>query len=120
MFVEIYGYFNKNLIKIMYTTALHNRSNNNWVKEYDVVFMTIIVIIWILNEQLKTLTPPRYKEPSLFKDLTRKWYMDHILRSIKDYYVSYLNMDVGPFMHLVLIMHDRHILHDTRQLSIEE
>lgn len=29
MFVEIYGDFNKNLIKIMYTTALHNRSNNN-------------------------------------------------------------------------------------------
>lgn len=29
MFVEIYGDFNKNLIKIMYTTALHYRSNNN-------------------------------------------------------------------------------------------
>lgn len=46
--------------------------------------------------------------------------MEHILRGSQDYCVSYLRMDVGPFIHLSSIMHDRHLLVDTSHLFVEK
>ena len=46
--------------------------------------------------------------------------MNCILTDGHDYCVSYLRMDVGPFMHLSSKMRDRHLLVDTRHVLEEE
>lgn len=57
----------------------------------------------------------------MFRDLTRKKkHMERVLRSSHDYCVSYLRMDVGTFMHLAFILHDKHLPLDTRHISVEE
>lgn len=56
----------------------------------------------------------------MFRDLTRWHHMNRILRSGRDYCVSYLSMDVGLFMHLSSMMSDKHLLMDTRHVLVEE
>lgn len=80
----------------------------------------MIVVIWIINEQQGMHTTPRLKEPTMFRVLTRKRHIGSILKSNKDYCVSYLKIHVKHFMHLVSIRHDRYLLCDTRHVSMEE
>lgn len=83
-------------------------------------FATVVVIVAVLVEELHLPRTSRCPIPSLFRDLTRKRHMNHILRGGRDYCVSYLRMDVGPFMHLASVMRDTHLLVDTRHVSVKE
>lgn len=56
----------------------------------------------------------------MFHDITRKRNMEGILRDGHDYSVIYLRIDIGPFLHLVFILHDKHLLIDSRHRSVEE
>ncbi|XP_039143976.1 uncharacterized protein LOC120281121 [Dioscorea cayenensis subsp. rotundata] len=81
---------------------------------------TMVVVIACLFEEMHVNKPGRSKEPSLLRDVTRKKHMERILRGGCDYAVSYLRMDVGPFLHLASIFRDKHILVDTRHVLVEE
>lgn len=98
---------------------------DNWtlderVRPLAVAFTTMVVIVTFLLEDMHVRRLARYKEPSIFQDLTRKKHMDHLLWSGRDYYVSYLRTDVDPFMHLASILCDKHLLIDSRNTSVEE
>ncbi|XP_039141264.1 uncharacterized protein LOC120278583 [Dioscorea cayenensis subsp. rotundata] len=93
---------------------------NDRVRSLVAVFTTVVVVVSCLIKDVHVSRPGRSKEPSMFRDLTRKKHMEHILRSGRDYCVNYLRMDVGPFMHLASIMRDKHLLRDTRHISMEE
>lgn len=83
-------------------------------------FTTIVVVITFVFEEIHITKPRRNVESSLYWDLSRKKHMNHILRSGRAYYVSYLRMGIGLFMHVSQIMRDRHLLVDTRHVSIDE
>ncbi|XP_039115850.1 protein ALP1-like [Dioscorea cayenensis subsp. rotundata] len=93
---------------------------NDCVRPLVAAFTTVVVVVACIIEDMHVSKPGRSKEPSMFRDLTRKKHMERILRSGRDYCVSYLKMDVGPFMHLASIMRDKHLLQDTRHISVEE
>ena len=92
----------------------------NRLKKYVAAFTVMVVVVWIINEWLGTCTTFWSKEHSVFRDWIRKRHMHCIIRSSKDYSVGYLRMDVRPFMHLALIMHDKYLLCGTKHVSIEE
>ena len=83
-------------------------------------FTTIILIFSYLLEEMRLTRVAKRKEPLWFQDLTKKKHMKCILRSVWDYCISYLRMDVGPFMHLASIKYNKHLLVDNRYISIEE
>lgn len=56
----------------------------------------------------------------MFHDITRKRHMEGILRDGRDYSISYLRIDIGPFLHLAFILHDKHLLIDSQHGSVEE
>ncbi|XP_039117478.1 protein ALP1-like [Dioscorea cayenensis subsp. rotundata] len=93
---------------------------NERTRPLAAAFTTVIVIIVYLVEEMHVTRPGRSKEPSIFRDLTRKRHMERILRGGQDYCVSYLRMDVGPFLHLSSIFRDKHLLVDSRHVSVEE
>ncbi|XP_039119011.1 uncharacterized protein LOC120255181 [Dioscorea cayenensis subsp. rotundata] len=98
---------------------------DSWVhNEYAIplttAFTTIVVVVAFLFEEMHEPRVSRSQQPSLFRDLTRKRHMENILIGGQDYCVSYLRMDVGSFMHLSSIIRDRHLLVDSRHVSIEE
>ncbi|XP_039141318.1 uncharacterized protein LOC120278650 [Dioscorea cayenensis subsp. rotundata] len=95
-------------------------NDNERVRPLVAAFTTIVVVVACLIEEMNQTRQGRSKEPSIFRDLTRKRHMERVLRSGRDYCVSYLRMDVGPFMHLASIMRDKHLLLDTRYVSVEE
>ncbi|XP_039141278.1 protein ANTAGONIST OF LIKE HETEROCHROMATIN PROTEIN 1-like [Dioscorea cayenensis subsp. rotundata] len=94
--------------------------DNERVRPLVAAFTTIVVVVACLIEEMNQTRRGRSKEPSIFRDLTRKNHIERVLRSGRDYCVSYLRMDVGPFMHLASIMRDKHLLLDTRYVSVEE
>ncbi|XP_039122159.1 protein ALP1-like [Dioscorea cayenensis subsp. rotundata] len=93
---------------------------NDHVRPLIAAFTTVVVVVACQIEDVHVSRSGRSKEPSMFRDLTRKKHMERILRSGHDYCVSYLRMDVGPFMHLASIMRDKHLLQVTRHISVEE
>ena len=113
----MFHYKSKEKLSLM---QMNSWLSNKRATEYAAAFMTIVVIVWILNKQVETLTPPRVRNLVYLRDLTRKRHIDRILWRDKGYCVNYLMIDEESVMHLASIIHDRHILHDTRHVSIEK
>ena len=90
------------------------------VRPLVVAFIKIAIVVAFIIEEMHITRTSTCAEPSLFRYLTKRKQMNHIQRSDRDYCVSFLRMDVRPFMYLSQVIRDTHLLVDTRHVSIEE